>query len=151
MNRLQHIPEKTFGPVLVTMNPPFLPPKHLVGGRWTFSHPVLDTAAVVAQRQIPLIQNKRGISFAGAYLRYGFHEDGFTSGVRAASEHLPSVSPPFELEVHERKVSRSWSSHLFDLIEITGFRAIVELFFSGFLYLLRLPVGLFVDLSHLDL
>jgi len=31
-----------------------------------------------------LIQNKHSISYAGAYLKYGFHEDSFTSGLLAA-------------------------------------------------------------------
>ena len=31
-----------------------------------------------------LIQNKCSISYAGAYLKYGFHKDGFTSGLLAA-------------------------------------------------------------------
>jgi hypothetical protein len=30
------------------------------------------------------IQNKHGISYAGAYLKYRFHEDGFMSGLLAA-------------------------------------------------------------------
>ena len=33
---------------------------------------------IEAQAEITDIQNIRGISFAGAYLGYGFHEDGFT-------------------------------------------------------------------------
>lgn len=37
-----------------------------------------------AQALMPSIQNIRGISYAGAWLKYGFHEDGFTSGLRAA-------------------------------------------------------------------
>lgn len=43
-----------------------------------------ESQAVKAQQQMHKIQNKRSISFAGAYLKYGFHEDGFTSGLLAA-------------------------------------------------------------------
>ena len=48
---------------------------------------------------MPAIQNKRSITFAGAWLKYGFHEDGFTSGLLAAcavDEELgafPTFSP----------------------------------------------------------
>lgn len=48
-----------------------------------------------AQRLLPSIQNQRGISFAGAWTNFGFHEDGFSSGVRVAVEHLGG-SIPFE-------------------------------------------------------
>lgn len=42
MNDLQHIPETIYGPVLVTLNPPFEPRPELVAGRWRYDHPVLD-------------------------------------------------------------------------------------------------------------
>lgn len=46
--------------------------------------------AIHAQREMHRIQNTRGISYAGAWMNYGFHEDGFTSGLRAAL-HLPGA------------------------------------------------------------
>ncbi|PPQ69909.1 hypothetical protein CVT24_003243 [Panaeolus cyanescens] len=73
-----------YGPVLVTLNPPFEPDPETVFGRWKYEHPVLDSQALRAQQEMHKIQNKRSISFAGAYLKYGFHEDGFTSGLLAA-------------------------------------------------------------------
>jgi hypothetical protein len=42
------------------------------------------------------IQNRRGVSYAGAWTGYGFHEDGFTSGVTVAVEHL-GAKVPFEI------------------------------------------------------
>lgn len=45
---------------------------------------------------LPRIQNKRGISYAGAWTKYGFHEDGFTSGLQVAKTHL-GARLPFDL------------------------------------------------------
>jgi hypothetical protein len=48
-----------------------------------------------SQEQLPRIQNRRGISYAGAWTKYGFHEDGFSSGLKVAVEHL-GAKLPFE-------------------------------------------------------
>ncbi|EAU86305.1 amine oxidase [Coprinopsis cinerea okayama7 len=97
MNDLQHIPESKWGPVLCTLNPPLEPAPDKVVGRWRYDHPVLDSKAVQAQNEMPHIQNKRSITFAGAYLKYGFHEDGFTSGLLAACaiDEEPGQFPQF--------------------------------------------------------
>ncbi|KAF9562079.1 FAD/NAD(P)-binding domain-containing protein [Agrocybe pediades] len=84
MNDLQHIPEARYGPVIVTLNPPFKPEVDKVFNRWQYDHPVIDAKAIHAQNEMHKIQNTRSISYAGAYLKYGFHEDGFTSGLLAA-------------------------------------------------------------------
>lgn len=97
MNALQHIPRKTYGPVLVTLNPPFDPDPSTVRGRWQYDHPILDQQAVQAQGLMNTIQNKRGILYAGAYLNFGFHEDGFTSGLVAATQ-FEGVDLPFDLQ-----------------------------------------------------
>ncbi|KAH8818846.1 amine oxidase [Flagelloscypha sp. PMI_526] len=91
MNHLQHISLKKYGPVLVTLNPPAHIPidQNKTLGSWKYEHPVIDSEAVKAQSELWKIQGKRGISFAGAYTKYGFHEDGFTSGLLAAAELLP--------------------------------------------------------------
>ncbi|KAH7395751.1 hypothetical protein BKA64DRAFT_624677 [Cadophora sp. MPI-SDFR-AT-0126] len=86
MNILQHIPESKLGHVLVTMNPLDPPDPALTQGRFTYSHPLYTTEAIQAQKRLYRIQNKRGISFSGAWTNYGFHEDGFSSGLRAAQD-----------------------------------------------------------------
>lgn len=59
--------------------------------------------AVKNQHLIPKIQGTRSISYAGAYLNFGFHEDGFTSGLLAATRYAPSlpsgsVRMPFDIQ-----------------------------------------------------
>ncbi|KAI5863436.1 amine oxidase [Durotheca rogersii] len=96
MNILQHIPRAAFGDVLVTLNPYQEPRPETVQGRYTYSHPLYTVEAMRAQRALPRIQNRRGVSYAGAWTGYGFHEDGFSSGLEVATAHL-GAKLPFEL------------------------------------------------------
>ncbi|KAJ7490728.1 FAD/NAD(P)-binding domain-containing protein [Mycena latifolia] len=132
MNDLQHIPETKYGPVLVTLNPPFEPREGTFAGRFRYDHPVLDATAVRAQKMMSKIQRARGLSYAGAYLKYGFHEDGFASGLAAASHLIPDKDKgrlPFEidLEVDRRPASARAAVAFFALFEATGGRYIVGL------------------------
>ena len=79
MNKLQHIPNDT--PLFVTLNPiKPIPDSHIYDVH-AFYHPVFDRSAIDGQRQLETIQGKNGLWFCGAYLRYGFHEDGIWSTV----------------------------------------------------------------------
>lgn len=93
MNILQHIPTSIYGDVLVTLNPITQPDPKTVQGRWSYQHPLYTTSAIRAQKQLPRIQNTRGISYAGAWTKYGFHEDGFSSGLATAVDHLGAELP----------------------------------------------------------
>ena len=92
MNRLQNIPEDD--PLFVTLNPRVVIPDEAVYDEVTFHHPVFDQAALVAQGQIAALQGQRGTWFAGAWLRNGFHEDGFASAMRIARRLLPAEIRP---------------------------------------------------------
>ncbi|WP_420432398.1 NAD(P)/FAD-dependent oxidoreductase [Hyphobacterium sp.] len=82
MNRLQGIdPEK---PLFVTLNPHREPDTGLVFGDFQYDHPQFTTAALAAQRIFNRVQGVRRTWFAGAWLGYGFHEDGLRSGLRVA-------------------------------------------------------------------
>ncbi|CAL1712637.1 unnamed protein product [Somion occarium] len=159
MNELQHISEKEHGPILVTLNPPFEPTESLIAGRYKYEHPVFDSAAIHAQQEIPTIQNVRGISFAGAWLNYGFHEDGFTSGLRAALgivEGDPNmkrtIRPPFEVQLADHKPRAVLAAIAFDFLESTDLRASLGIFLSFWIALLRRIVEMAFgwDFSHLD-
>jgi predicted NAD/FAD-binding protein len=93
MNILQHISREIFGDVLVTLNPLQEPEEKLVQGRYKYSHPLYNPQSIKSQSQLPLIQNTRGISYCGAWTNYGFHEDGFSSGIKVAQDHLGARLP----------------------------------------------------------
>jgi uncharacterized protein len=77
INRLQPLPFRT--PVIVTLNPPFEPDPAKVLQEFEYSHPLLDGAALSAQAAFELLQGQRHTWYAGAWLGYGFHEDGLAS------------------------------------------------------------------------
>jgi len=52
---------------------------------------VFDEGAVRAQARLQEIQGVGGVWFAGAWTRYGFHEDGLLSGLTAAQQVLDQV------------------------------------------------------------
>ena len=82
MNRLQGI--RSDKPLFVTLNPVRQPREETVFGRYQYDHPQFNAPAMAAQRIFNSIQGVRRTWFAGAWLGYGFHEDGFRSGLRVA-------------------------------------------------------------------
>ncbi len=83
LNQLQPLPVKT--PVIVSLNPIHEPDPATVLGEFDYAHPVFDSAAIAAQRELPALQGARNVWFAGAWTGYGFHEDGLKSGLSVAA------------------------------------------------------------------
>jgi len=80
MTRLQGLPD---APYLVTLNPRSQPAGVL--HEVTFAHPQFDRAALAAQAELPGLAGARRTYYAGAYFRFGFHEDGMRAGLAAAA------------------------------------------------------------------
>ena len=81
LNRLQPLPFTT--PVIVSLNPVVDPRADAIHAEFDYAHPVFDSRATLAQRRVPALQGDRHTWFAGAWTRYGFHEDGLMSGLSA--------------------------------------------------------------------
>ncbi|CAG8543304.1 16568_t:CDS:2, partial [Acaulospora colombiana] len=98
MNILQSIDETIYGPVLVSLNPLWEPDPAKTFGSWIYEHPQYNAATIVSQKNLSRIQNlpHLGTTFAGAWTKYGFHEDGFASGLKIATEFLDAKCP-FEI------------------------------------------------------
>ena len=91
INRLQQLPEGT-PTVMETLNRSHEPAAGSVLAELSFQHPMYSRAAVAAQSKLPGIQGVDRVWYAGAWTRYGFHEDGALSGVRVA-EALGAAPP----------------------------------------------------------
>ena len=84
LNKLQPLPVRT--PVIVSLNPQRpIDPARIVGA-YAYAHPVFDLAAIRAQKRMAMLQGQHHTWYAGAWMGYGFHEDGLQAGQRAARE-----------------------------------------------------------------
>ena len=127
MNDLQRISSQKHGDLFATLNPLFPPSPTRVLGHYTYAHPVLSADVIRAQRRLAQLNTQaaapesgRHRAFAGAWTRYGFHEDGFASGLRAAAA-LPGVAPPFaiaDVDVERGEPRAGAMARLFDVLEV---------------------------------
>lgn len=91
MNKLQHIPMLI--PVFVTLNPHEEIDKKNIYAVEEYTHPEYHLATLRGQQRIAKLQGNRRTLFAGAYLGYGFHEDGVVSAVNAVKKL--GIEPPW--------------------------------------------------------
>ena len=92
LNRLQPVPFQQ--PVVVSLNPVQPIADDQVLGSFDYAHPVFDLAAIRAQAEVPALQGRQHTYFAGAWMGYGFHEDGLKAGRAAASQLLADMERP---------------------------------------------------------
>ncbi|WP_293779641.1 FAD-dependent oxidoreductase [uncultured Oxalicibacterium sp.] len=92
LNALQPLPWQS--QVIVTLNPDTSISDEAVLGRFEYAHPLMDAAAIKAQRALPEIQGRDRIWFCGAWSGYGFHEDGLKSALRVARGF--GIQPPWQ-------------------------------------------------------
>ncbi len=105
LNQLQPLPWEQ--PVVVSLNPVRdIDPAHVIGD-YDYAHPVFDLAAIRAQTRMHEVQGQRATWFAGAWMGYGFHEDGLKAGLAAgravrtqaedSAAFAPAATPPAEI------------------------------------------------------
>lgn len=85
MNRLQGVSEKVNYFVSLNCHDRVEPAKVL--RRIEYEHPLFTVGAIAAQKEMPALNRlspAQTTYFAGAWLKYGFHEDGFASGLDCA-------------------------------------------------------------------
>lgn len=86
MNRLQNVSQnKNY---FVTINDPGRVRKEHIIREIEYEHPLFSVENAKAQKEFPKLNEDGPIYYAGAYFRYGFHEDGFLSAVNVAESIL---------------------------------------------------------------
>lgn len=89
LNKLQ--PLKTRRDHFITLNS--MPEQAHIEREFSYDHPQFDARAIELQSKLAHLQGTEGIYLAGAWTRYGFHEDGILSAVNVAK--LFGETPPW--------------------------------------------------------
>ena len=89
LNLLQPLPWQQ--PVIVSLNPAREIARNRIMGEFDYAHPVFDQAAIRAQELMPKLQGRMHTYFCGAWMGYGFHEDGLKAGLGVARQLLVEV------------------------------------------------------------
>ena len=83
LNRLQRLDTEKHYCVTLNRSEEIDPESALM--RTVYTHPLYTLESMAVQADLPILSGQRHTEYAGAYHGYGFHEDGFASGVRAAA------------------------------------------------------------------
>lgn len=86
MNKLQGVSEKN--DYFVSINDAGEIDRSKVIWEKEYMHPLFSVEANKIQDRLPELNEKGPLYFCGAYFRYGFHEDGFVSGMNVAEKIL---------------------------------------------------------------
>jgi predicted NAD/FAD-binding protein len=89
MNELQGVSQKEN--YFVSVNPPVIPKEKFLKYHLPYEHPLFDVKAIGAQKLLSKLHSEGEETkryFAGAWQRYGFHEDGLLSAVHVCEKIL---------------------------------------------------------------
>ncbi|OOC50178.1 NAD(P)/FAD-dependent oxidoreductase [Thioalkalivibrio versutus] len=96
MNRLHRLERRQ--DYIISLNPWREPHPNTVLGEQHWEHPVMDTAAEKARQRLAATQGENNLYFAGAWMGYGFHEDGLRSAVSIGRSL--GIEPPWSCPAH---------------------------------------------------
>jgi predicted NAD/FAD-binding protein len=105
MNRLQAIDSKTN--LFVTLNPHRAFAEKTVQYEIDYEHPLFDARAITAQKNLWQVQGVQRTWFAGAWMGYGFHEDGLQAGLEVA-ERLGPLQRPWRVQQARDRIAHNW-------------------------------------------
>lgn len=106
MNKLQPLPTTTN--LFVTLNPHMDFAPGSIQYEVDYEHPLFDAEAIEAQGDLWQIQGVNRTWFAGAWMGYGFHEDGLQAGLEVA-ERIGGVLRPWTVANQRYRIAHNWA------------------------------------------